>query len=292
MAQQDDLQLVGRAFAATADAASARFARELARVLAVLERDLLGLVQSVRAKDRSTLARLGRLLTLRREIRQAVADAGFSGLVTRASMDAVSRMADAATGIPLVKAAVKLGRVSPARLEAMAQLMRADMLGLGDVLAQQLWRAAMTGLYTATPAEKIVAGLQRVLDKTRAQTQTLYDTQISVVGRQIVADEPTESDQQAYLYVGPADGIIRPWCLEHLGRVMTRDRIEALDNGQLPNPFLTGGGYNCRHSWMAVSDPALIALANTGQRAPGFEERVAVAQAIRRARRGHSEASA
>lgn len=285
MPEQDDLQLTGRIFASVADTQSARFARELARVLAVVERDLLGLIGAVRAKERGVVARVARLLTMRREIRKAVTDAGFSGLVTRASIDAVSAMADAATGSRLIPAAAKLGAVSSARLEAMASLMRADLLGLGDVMAQQLWRASMTSIYTATPPDKIVSALAKVIERTRAQVQTLFDTQVSVAGRQIVADEPTESDTQAYLYVGPIDGVVRAWCLEHLGKVYTRDRIEALDNGQLPNPFLTAGGYNCRHSWLAVSDPALITLANTGQRAPGFAERVQVAEAIKKTRK-------
>ena len=275
MAEQDDLQLAGRVFASVADTESARFSRELARVLSILERDLLALVQDVRAKDRTVLARMGRLLTLRREIRQAITDAGLQGLVSRASIDAVSRMADAATGSRLVTAAASLGRVSPSRLEAMAKLMRADLLGVGDSLANSLWRAAMTGLYTNTPTPKIVTALAKVLDKSRAQAQTLFDTQVSIVGRQIVADAPEESDRQAYLFVGPVDGIVRPWCLGRLGLVATRGRVEAMGSGQLPNPFLAGGGYNCRHSWLAASDPALIALANTGERAPGFETRIA-----------------
>lgn len=74
---------------------------------------------------------------------------------------------------------------------------------------------------------------------------------------------------------------MRDWCLDHLGLVMTKDRIDALDNGQLPNAFLTGGGYNCRHTFLAVSDPDLIALANTGQRAPGYETRIVEARDAR-----------
>jgi hypothetical protein len=286
MPEQDDLQLTGRVFASIADTESARFARELARVLAVVERDLLGLIGDIRDKKRGVVARAARLLKLRKEIRAAVTDAGYSGLVTRASIDAVSAMADAATGSRLIAAAAQLGAVSPARLHALASLMRADLLGLGDVLAQQLWRASMTSIYTATPHDKIVSALAKVFDRTRAQVQTLFDTQVSVVGRQIVADDRARDPAQAYLYVGPIDGVVREWCLDHLGKVYTRDRIEAMDNGQLPNPFLTAGGYNCRHSWLSVSEPELIALANTGERAPGFDERVAVAEAVKKTRRG------
>ena len=52
--------------------------------------------------------------------------------------------------------------------------------------------------------------------------------------------------------------------------ISTRAAIEALDNGQLPNPFITGGGYNCRHSWLAVESQELRDLANTGRKAPEF----------------------
>ena len=120
----------------------------------------------------------------------------------------------------------------------------------------------------------------------RAQAQTLFDTQVSIIGRQIVASAPKSRETPAYLYVGPFDGVVRDWCLDHLGMVRTQASIEALDNGQLPNPFLTGGGYNCRHSWLAVSDPDLVALADTGQRAEGWESRIAQARAARKVLRG------
>jgi hypothetical protein len=57
-----------------------------------------------------------------------------------------------------------------------------------------------------------------------------------------------------YRYEGPRDKLTRPFCLRMLSRSaskpLTRDQIENLDNGQLPNPFITGGGYNCRHQWV------------------------------------------
>jgi hypothetical protein len=62
-----------------------------------------------------------------------------------------------------------------------------------------------------------------------------------------------------YRYVGPpaSDPIIRPFC-EHLmaqsarGRSWTRPQIDAMDNHQLDNVFVTGGGYNCRHQWIVA----------------------------------------
>jgi len=284
MAEQDKLQLLGQVFAALADTESARFSRELGRVLSALERDLLGLVAGVRAGKRGVLARVGRLLKLRTEIRQALEASGYSVLVTRASIDAVDRMATTARG-RIVTQSAAMGRVSPERLRVLAELMRADLLGVGEALAHQVWRSAMLSIYTDRPVSEIVGALAKAIEKSRAQAQTLFDTQVSMVGRQIVAAEPKESETQAYLYVGPVDGIVREWCLEQLGMVRTQPKIEALDNGQLPNPFITAGGYSCRHSWMAVADPELKALADTGQRASGFSERVAAARDAKAARK-------
>jgi hypothetical protein len=290
MAEQDRLQLIGQAFAALADTESARFSRELGRVLAALERDLLGLVAGVREGRRGVLARVGRLLKLRTEIRQALEASGYSALITRASLDAVERMAETATG-RIVTQGAAMGRVSPERLRVLAELMRADLLGVGEALAHQVWRSAMLSIYTDRPVSEIVATLAKAIEKSRAQAQTLFDTQVSIVGRQIVAAEPKADAEQAYLYVGPVDGIVREWCLSQLGMVRTQPAIEALDNGQLPNPFITGGGYNCRHSWMAVADPELIALADTGTRAEGFAERVDRARTFKAARKPQRRAA-
>lgn len=57
-----------------------------------------------------------------------------------------------------------------------------------------------------------------------------------------------------YRYDGPRDKLIRPFCLRMLKRTrekpMTRAQISKLSNGQLPNVFVTCGGYNCRHQWL------------------------------------------
>lgn len=284
MPEQDRLQLIGRTFASVADGESATFARELGRVLLALERDLLGLVSGVREGKRGILSKVGRLLTLRKEIRQALEASGYTRLVTRASLDAVERMAAVAQRSRLANAGAALGGVMPKRLEVLAGLMRADLLGLGDTLAHQVWRSAVMATYTDQPAQKIVATLAKTIEKSRAQAQTLFDTQVSIIGRQIVATAPTgrSADKQAYMYVGPVDGVVRDFCLDLVGKVFTMDRIEQMDNGQLPNVFITSGGYSCRHSFLAVSDPALEAIANTGQRAEGFDTLVSSAKANQR----------
>jgi hypothetical protein len=126
--------------------------------------------------------------------------------------------------------------------------------------------------------------------------QTLFDTQTSILGRQVeaLATERLGPDQ-AFLYTGPVDGRTRDWCLQRVGKVYTRREIEQMDNGQLPNAFVTGGGYNCRHSFIAVASDELVSLAGMNVRAPGFDDEIASARAQRaqarrsdRARRGRA----
>lgn len=272
MAEQDRLRLVGHAIASIVDGESAAFTRELARVLASLERSLLGVLTA--PPTRGLIAPIARLLTLRKEVRQALTVAGYRRLVTRASIDVVSRLASRASTRGLAGQAATLGQVSPARLSALAKTLQLDLLGLGDDFARQVWRAAVLATYTRDPRGAIVDALAKAIERTRAQATTLFDTQVSIIGRQIEAEQTPSGPEQAYMYVGPVDRVVRPFCEDLVGKVFTRDRIEQMDNGQLPNVFLTGGGYRCRHTFLAVSDPSLIAIVNTGERAAGYDDRL------------------
>jgi hypothetical protein len=57
-----------------------------------------------------------------------------------------------------------------------------------------------------------------------------------------------------FAYGGPDDGLTRPFCEACLGFWFSPELVRGLDNGQtgLPHPLESGGGYNCRHSWLAV----------------------------------------
>lgn len=281
MADVDRLQAVGQSLASVADRLSASFARELARVLTLAERALLPVLREALAGRPTARVRAGRALTLRRELRTVLRQAGYDRLVAEASVEGVAQMADALRTSGAVRQVGRLGAITPARLDALARLMRVDLLGLGDTAAHQLWRAAAQALFSARPAETLVAQLARQLGRSLQQTQTLYDTQVSIAGRQIEQVVTEGEDAQAFLYVGPVDARTRDWCLDRVGQVYTRAAIERLDNGQLPNAFLTGGGYNCRHTFLAVADPVLVRLADTGQRAEGYDGRVAMARALR-----------
>lgn len=266
-----DLQARGKAIAEQAERLSRAFYVELARVLRDTERTLQPILRRALDGDRVSQITGARGLVLRKQLRAALEQAGYDHVVTTTSSLAVERMSDAVLASRIGRGAARLIQPNPLKLEALAEIGRTNLLMVGDDTAAALWRSTASWVFSARSTSDILDDLFDALDEDVGTMHTLFDTQVSTFGRQIealaTADLPAD---QPYLYVGPTDQRNRPFCKEHVGQVLTRDRIEQLDNGQLPNPFITGGGYNCRHSWLAVESAELRAIANTGIRAPEF----------------------
>lgn len=308
-----DLQALAVRLARTADSQGTRFAEELADILRRIERRLPGLLASARDGRVGAATTAARLALLRRQLRQLLTEAGYDDLldVALASGLDASLRAIAATS-PAYQRAVAFtsaGRdgAFQATLRALVEVGRQDLLQQGALLSQQLWRASARGYLAAQPPHVILEDLAHILQRSHAQAATLYDTAISTIQRVTVQtivplrtevvgpDAPerpplaTAGDilprpaDQLYWYAGPADALVRPFCREHLGKVYTRAEIDALDNGQLGNVFLTAGGYNCRHLWMPISRfSELAALQGTGERAPEVAAQMSTVPAGRR----------
>lgn len=84
-----------------------------------------------------------------------------------------------------------------------------------------------------------------------------------------------DGDPLRFRFVGPHDKLERPFCdaVAHTGKGIdrqqgkrrifappaaadgsyTREEIARMDNGQIPNAMLSGGGYRCRHQWIPLA---------------------------------------
>lgn len=274
----DSLTLLTEAekLALVADAVSGAYATELARVLRDLERQLRALAQAAVEGSATALGRAVRAAKLRKEIQAALRAAGFDHLAqtaTSGSLDALVAQ------LARVRGAAKLAAFTTSdasRILALKELARMDVLGVGEALAHALWRTLAQGLFSQRPIAHILDDLAEALDLGEAKARTLYDTSVSVFTRQVEAMKASGEDDEPFVYVGPVDGVMRPFCRERVGKVYTRAAIEAMDNGQIPNIFLTGGGWNCRHVWQAVSKfSELRDLVGTDQRMPEVEAAIA-----------------
>jgi hypothetical protein len=272
---------LARRLAVDADDLRDAFARELADVLQRVERRLPAILADAQAGGTMAAGNAATLGRTRANLRRLLTEAGYDDLIDASVSIGLDRtLAILADSSPAYRRALAFNTSGQPTaftglLRALVETARADLLGHGDAITTVLWRATVRGVLGADSPARLISALADVLDGQRALAATLYDTNVSITQRisvqtivpvsgQDVTDPnaPTPlatggdvlpvPDGQLYAYVGPVDAIIRPFCLEHIGRVYTKAEIDALDNGQLPNPFLTGGGYNCRHLWAPI----------------------------------------
>jgi len=262
--------------AAIADAVSGAYATELARVLRDLERQLRVLAQSAIDGSRTALSRAVRAARLRREIQAALRTAGFDHLAdtaTSGSLDTLVAQLERVRGAAQLLAFTTTDQT---RILALKELARMDVVAGGDEIATALWRTLAQGLFSQRPVAQLLDDLAETLDLEESRARTLYDTAVSVFTRQVEAMKSSGEADEPFVYVGPVDGVMRPFCRARVGKVYTRAAIDAMDNKQLPNVFLTGGGFNCRHTWHAVSKfSTLRDLVGTDQRMPEVEAAIA-----------------
>jgi hypothetical protein len=100
--------------------------------------------------------------------------------------------------------------------------------------------------------EKLGASIGRAKTVADSAMSTFYRTMTNQTFGKIEADLPVQ--EQKYIPAGPDDAITRPFCrrLIESGKSYTRAQIESMNNGQLPNPMITFGGWNCRHVWLLM----------------------------------------
>lgn len=94
--------------------------------------------------------------------------------------------------------------------------------------------------------EAIQDAILEPMQATLTQAENLDKLQLEAHG-DVELTEPA-----AYAYLGPTDLITRPFCAALRGKRLSRLEIDQLDNKQLPNAWVTRGGYNCRHGWYAI----------------------------------------
>ena len=182
-------------------------------------------------------------------MRLVLKDSGFDALADQATSGAFEDIAGT-----LLRSHPEVARlVGRPQLEALKELHRLDILDEGDAVSKRLWDSVARGLYVRKPVDDILADLSEVIDRSDSQIATLYDTSVSIFTRQVELLDAGDDPETRFLYAGPDDDVTREFCKERVGNVYTRAEIEAMDNGQIDNVLLTGGGYNCRHVWMAVS---------------------------------------
>lgn len=108
----------------------------------------------------------------------------------------------------------------------------------------------------------LVVTLATALDRGVPAATSIAETATSTFYRVIANQgyQKLETNFQRTLYYkpyGPLDKLNRPFCHRLLeaaasGKTYARAEIDAMDNGQIPNVFLSFGGWRCRHQWLVA----------------------------------------
>jgi hypothetical protein len=255
MPTREELRKAANKSALLIDALSARFAKELAVALKMLNSRIRLLAKQFDAENGQivrTAANLGRALSMRAQVEAALEEAGYIDLVTRATNAPLDAIAEAALATRAGTAAAKLSAYDAEALVALKELRLAELLDVGQDVASQIWRTVVDGVLGGQSRETLIEDLSDLIDETESDTRTLYDTAVSTYSRQVHLLHTDGSPDERFIYLGPDDDVTRPFCREHLNKIYPRAEIEAMDNHQLPNPLLTGGGFNCRHQFLPV----------------------------------------
>lgn len=124
---------------------------------------------------------------------------------------------------------------------------------------------SMNGL----PVNKLASLVSTRLMTSKADARAIAATGISTFyrtvadnGYQKIEENLKDTDVEIrYVYMGPpaGDRLIRPFCSKLMaksaqGMTWNRKQIDAMNNGQIPNVFVTCGGFSCRHQWVVAVD--------------------------------------
>ncbi len=113
---------------------------------------------------------------------------------------------------------------------------------------------SLLSIVVDTPKDQAMSNLAQTLQRGAGTLQTEVRTKIAQFGRSVnmIAADAVGMDQ--YLYTGPRDGITRPFCNALINKVVSKEQMDKLNNGQGLSVQSSGGGYNCRHSWSPVTN--------------------------------------
>jgi len=130
----------------------------------------------------------------------------------------------------------------------------ADIHSLSVYHQKELANAVTRNVLGGLDRRQMAQELAKKTGRTKAQAKQLAHDATMAFSRTVEAVKAKEAGFEYFEYMGPRDKVTRPFCSRYESKVLSRDEINALDNGQTGkgSSMIHGGGYNCRHDWNPV----------------------------------------
>ena len=246
-------KLVARKDANTT-AAVEKFKERMSGVVSRLDSRIQKMVRTYAETNNLENLDLGFALHSRAELQSALTEVGY--------FDAVDEFMGGYSGV--IDGVVEQYRLfdtalslSPTSVEVIKQLQQFDInffQNLGNQTTETLYRALYEHTLTPVPFESVVSVVRGTLEGTALQkySYTYANDTIMRFERSVNAITAEETGWTKVKYIGPADAVTRPFCMAHVGKEYTKEEAQAMKNDFGRSAWVEGGGYNCRHSWVAV----------------------------------------
>lgn len=122
---------------------------------------------------------------------------------------------------------------------------------LKEKLAHKIFEAIEKGIEEKADWKEIAKESLRQVDITGLKLNTELETHKAALDRLTRVKNLEESGWEYLEYAGPT-GTVRPFCVDHIGRVYHIDDVKKMKNMFGQPALYYQGGYNCRHRWDPV----------------------------------------
>lgn len=224
---------------------------------------LLAELETERGRMVSNQIAITRAQNMRQQI---LAEFGDYKSVVREASDALSVASESVT-----EALVSIG-VSEAAVAADLDLIRAfqndsyaELSMLGNQYAAKIGNLVYTHTIAGGKRTELVASVAQLLIGNKGKTgrplihlaRTIASTRMMEVHSIVLLRKAKEFGIVKFRYDGSLIKDSRQWCVDHVGKEYTYEEIQAWANQKWGgkkegDPFITRGGWNCRHQWAPV----------------------------------------
>lgn len=208
-------------------------------------------------------ALLARLVTQKRELRKVMVESGYFEVAERfiggyEKTFGFMKEQFGELGIPL-----QFTEFDLAAFTQLQEIKLQSFAKLADDAVDAISTSIHQSVIGSTPVNRIVENVSQTLDATmKRHTETIVNTSLGEFDRTVNGLKAADAGIETFIYVGPNDRATRDFCNGVLSDqdsgkgFFTREEISLMINGQGLDVFTSGGGWNCRHEWVAV--PAAV----------------------------------
>ena len=176
-----------------------------------------------------------------------------SGL-TDVANNFVAKYSEAIDNAARISAQTGINLVLPERSLSILALIEenqvSNILGASDAIAKTVADASLRYGIGESKLNTIIAELEASITTAGRRIVSEAVTGASIYDRTIKFEQFTNAGVEKYFYEGPLDNVTRDSCAATLGDSRQSTGWTMADIQSSQTPFITCGGYNCRHEWL------------------------------------------